>query len=83
MLKFPPDGFFKPVRTFWRSGEAVLKHSGSLANLSLGISPNVTDGINIPSSGWNPAFGLLPRRAALQRTRQRAIARGDREMNLG
>jgi hypothetical protein len=49
LLTLPPDGFFKPVRTFWRSGAVDWKRSGHTGKPTFEDLPNVTDGMNIPS----------------------------------
>jgi hypothetical protein len=48
----PPDGFLSPSERFAEAVRPVWSVRDKLASLSLGTSPNVTGGMNIPSGVW-------------------------------
>jgi hypothetical protein len=56
LLELPPEGFLTPSHVSAKP-YSRLERSGHTGKPAFGDIPNVTDGINIPSGDWNPAFG--------------------------
>jgi hypothetical protein len=60
LLKLPPDGFLNPSERFIEAMKSVWNLRGKLASLPFWNTPNVTDGMNIPSGAWPPYSNGTP-----------------------